>query len=125
MSTNESPIQLIFENELVVDGVLDRVMAPLIVEDIRARLPLDALAARVGNEIRIAVKIGRGNMRPLREVKRGQLAYLPLGDAICIYTADMTTFSPVSVIGRITSPDAILDTLLNTRRSARVRIVLR
>ncbi len=81
MSENEIPIQLTFDDKLVLEGVLDRVMAPLIAEDIKSRLPIDAFTARNGDEIRIAVKIGRGNMKPTKNVKRGQMAYLPLGDA--------------------------------------------
>ena len=119
MSDSDLPLDLEFEGELVLSAVLDRVMAPLIIEDIKSKLPLEGRAALMRDEMQITLGIGRGNIKPVKEVKRGDIAYMPLGDNLCIYITSKITFSPVTVIGRVESEGDELDRLKNIRRGSK------
>jgi hypothetical protein len=120
MNESDLPLDLEFEDELVLRAVLQRVMAPLIIEDIKSKLPLEGRAALMRDEMQITLGLGRGNIKPVKDVKRGDIAYMPLGDNLCIYTIDKTTFSPVTIIGQVESDGDELDRLKNVRRGSKV-----
>jgi hypothetical protein len=122
MSESDVPLEMEFEGELVLSAVLQRVMAPLIVEDIKSKLPLEGRAALMRDEMQITLGISRGNIKPVKEVKRGDIAYMPLGDNLCIYMVDKTTFSPVTVIGQIESDGEKLNQLKGIRRGSKALI---
>ena len=119
MNESDLPLDVEFEGEIVLSAVLSRVMAPLIVEDIKSKLPLEGRAALMRDEMQITLGIGRGNIKPIKEVKRGDIAYMPLGDNLCIYITDKTTFSPVTIIGHIESEGEQLNQLKNIRRGSK------
>ncbi|MFW9888161.1 MAG: cyclophilin-like fold protein [Candidatus Thorarchaeota archaeon] len=123
MSESDLPLEVEFEGGLVLNAVLQRVMAPLIIEDIKLKLPLEGRAALMRDEMQITLGIGRGNIKPVREVKRGDIAYMPLGDNLCIYMVDKTTFSPVTIIGQIESDGEKLDQLKSIRRGSKALIM--
>jgi hypothetical protein len=122
----ESELEIAFEFEdgLHLKAVLDRVLAPLIIEDIKSRLPIDGRVALMGEEMKITLGIARGNAKPTKNVSRGDIAYMPLGDSLCIYLNDMKTFSPVSPVGRVSSSHDALNKLSSVRRGGKVTIRL-
>ena len=71
----DSDIELVFdfEDDIHVAAVLDRVHAPLIIEDIKSRLPIDARAALMKGEMKITLGIKRGNVKPTKNVSRGDI----------------------------------------------------
>ncbi len=119
MSESNLLLDLEFEGELVLNVVLERIKAPLIVEDIKSMLPLEGRAALMRDEMQITLGIRRGNIKPTKEVKRGDIAYMPLGGNLCIYVTDKTTFSPVTIIGHVESKGDELDGLKNIRRGSK------
>ena len=124
MSESDLPIEFEFEGDVYLNAIFDRVYAPLIVEEIKSRLPIDGRGALMRGEMKITLGIMRGNAKPTKDVSRGDVAYMPLGDSLCIYLKDMQTFSPVNIIGKITSDDEILDNLNQVRRGSKVTIRL-
>jgi hypothetical protein len=122
MTESDINITLDFEGDISICAVLDRVLAPLIVEDIQARLPIDERAALLRGEMKISLGLKKGTLKPTKSVQRGDIAYMPLGDSMCIYLKDSSTFSPVNIIGRVTSDDSKIDLLENVRRGSQVRI---
>lgn len=124
MSESDVPILFEFEGDLKLSAVLDRVKAPLIIEEIKSRLPLDGKAAFMRGEMKITLGISKGNLKPTKTVKRGDISYMPLGDSLCIYLHDMSTFSQVNVIGHVNSDDDLLDALAKVRRGSQARISL-
>ena len=124
MNESELPIGIEFEDGVILEGYLDRVAAPLIVEEMKSRFPIEGRAALLRGEMKITLGIGRGNVKATKEVKRGDIAYMPLGDSLCIYLRDMTTFSPVNLLGRILSDDKLVE-LENVKRGGRATINLR
>jgi hypothetical protein len=122
MSESELPIELEFEEELVLKGVLDRILGPLIIEEIKYRLPITGKAAVIGGQVKITLGLKAGNLKASTEVKQGDMAYNPLGDSLDIYLKDMHVSGRVNLIGRITSSKDSLERLTSIRRGARVLI---
>lgn len=117
-------IEFVFEGDIVIRGVINRIHAPLIVEEIKSRLPLEGRTALMRQEMKITLGISKGNAKPTNDVKKADIAYQPLGDSLDIYLSDQRTFSQVNVIGRITSTEEELDALAMVRRGSLVTIRL-
>ena len=124
MSDTDLHLEFVFEGEFILRGVINRIHAPLIVEEIKFRLPLEGRTAVMRGEMKITLGISKGNSKPTNDVKKGDIAYQPLGDSLDIYLNDQRTFSQVNVIGRITSEDVELDALTQVRRGSLVTIRL-
>jgi hypothetical protein len=122
MNDSEIPVKIVFEDNLTLHVKLDRVLAPLIIEELKSRIPIEGKAAYLRGEMKVTLGIGKGNLKPTKNVKRGDVAYMPLGDSLCIYLQDMATFSQVNVIGRVDTTDDILDSLSNVRRGSQATI---
>jgi hypothetical protein len=122
VSESDLHIELDFESGYSVNAVLDRVLGPLIIEEIKSRLPIEGRGALMRGEMKITLGIMRGNAKPTKDVSRGDVAYMPLGDTLCIYLKEMKTYSPVNIIGRITSDDEVLENLSQVRRGCKVII---
>ncbi|MFX1560253.1 MAG: cyclophilin-like fold protein [Promethearchaeota archaeon] len=122
MSDTDLHLEFDFEGNFILRGVINRIYAPLIVEEIKSRLPLEGRTAFMRGEMKITLGISKGNAKPTNDVKKGDIAYQPLGDSLDIYLNDQRTFSQVNVIGRITSDNAELDALTNIRRGSLVTI---
>ena len=118
MNMSAVDIEIEFDGGTVLKGVLDIVLGPLIIADIKAAAPIEGRAALMRGEMQITIGIKRGNRRPTNEVKKGDIAYMPLGDNLCIYLKDTRTFSPVNILGKVTSDD-ILENLDKIRRGSR------
>ena len=122
MTESDINITLEFEGNISIRAVLDRVLAPLLVEDIQGRLPINERAVLLRGEMKITLGLKKGTLKPTKTVQRGDVAYMPLGDSLCIYLKAMNTFSPVNVIGRIISDDSKIDLLTTVRRGGQVTI---
>jgi hypothetical protein len=111
-----------FEDNLSLEGYLNRIHAPLLVEEIKFKLPFDGRTALMRNEMQITLGITKGNAKPTNDVKKGDISYMPLGDALCIYLEDQRTYSKVNILGKITSAEDTLALLKNVRRGSSVHI---
>lgn len=109
----------------MLEGYLNRIHAPLIVEEIKFKLPFDGRTALMRSEMQITLGISKGNAKPTNDVKKGDISYMPLGDALCIYLEDQRTYSKVNILGKITSTDDDLALLKNVRRGSQVHIKLK
>jgi hypothetical protein len=124
LSDTDLPIEFVFEGGLVIRGIINRIHAPLIVEEITFRLPIEGRTAFMRDEMKITLGISKGNAKPTKDVRRGDIAYQPLGDSLDIYMSDKQTFSQVNILGRITSNDEDIDALAKVRRGSSVTIKL-
>jgi hypothetical protein len=124
MSSTDLLLEFVFEGGLILKGVLNRIHAPLIVEEIKFRLPIEGRTALMRGEMKITLGIAKGNVKPTKDVKKADIAYQPLGDSLDIYLNDTQTFSQVNVLGRITSDEMELEALTKIRRGSRVTIQL-
>ncbi len=125
LSDTDLHLNFEFEGDLILEGFLNRIHAPLIVEEIKHRLPLEERTALIRTEMQITLGISKGNVKPTTDVKKGDIAYMPLGDALCIYLEDLRTYSKVNILGKITSSEEELELLKSVRRGSMVRINVR
>ncbi|MBS7637724.1 hypothetical protein KEJ49_02375 [Candidatus Bathyarchaeota archaeon] len=100
-------------------GELVRIYAPLTVETILRRLPIDGRAHRIDGGISIIIEIRRGEEKPVRRVEEGSIAYWPMGGAINVYLTSTTTPNPVNRIGRVIEG---LEVLEGIPSGSRVRV---
>ncbi|MHA2395245.1 MAG: cyclophilin-like fold protein [Candidatus Thorarchaeota archaeon] len=122
MSDTDLQLEFVFEGDFILRGVINRIHAPLIVEEIKFRLPFEGRTALMRGEMKITLGISKGNSKPTNDVKKGDIAYQPLGDSLDIYLNDQRTFSQVNVIGRIISDNVELEALTQVRRGSLVTI---
>lgn len=124
MSDTDLKLEFVFEGGLILKGFVNRIHAPLIVEEIKFMLPFEGRAALMRGEMKITLDIAKGNSKPTYDVKKADIAYQPLGDSLDIYLSDKRTFSQVNVIGRITSDESELEALSKVRRGSLVTVRL-
>ena len=122
LSDTDVYLEFAFEDAFVLEGIINRIHAPLIVEEISFRLPFESKTALMRNELQITLGIPKGNAKPTNDVKKGDIAYMPLGDALVIYLEDMHTYSQVNILGKITSPAEQIALLRNVKRGSQVEV---
>ena len=91
---------------------LKRHLSPTLVGKINRSLPL------VGNlhiikksAVYFETSVDAGLQRAKREFKQGDIAFLSVGHAICVFYSDSKTQKEMSLIGRITDDPEILETI--------------
>jgi hypothetical protein len=84
-------------------GELIRRKSPLTAESVWRAIPIAGKASVWRNaEVYFSAGIKRGLERATRKVEKGDIAYWPLGDAICIFYGEgVEPYSDVNIIGRI------------------------
>lgn len=102
MSISRIPIKISVEGLGDSRGILIRFLSPRTVDAIVRLLPIEGRAALWKSEVYFNVPLKLGVEKPKNTVKRGDLAYWPLGRAFCIFFEDMRPYSSVNLIGRIT-----------------------
>lgn len=95
------PIKITVIDKGQATGFINRLTAPLTVEAIANKLPINTRTSPAMGHISILVGIQRGTEKPVDKVKAGTIAYWPRSDAITIYTKDTKPYSPVNKIGEI------------------------
>jgi hypothetical protein len=94
-------IRILVEGEGDTFGELIRFSSPLTVETILKKLPLEGRAHPIKGGSSFLLGIKRGVEKSVKKVKKGTIAYWPMGDALCFYHKDTNTYSPVNKIGEI------------------------
>lgn len=101
MEISRIPIKIIVEGLGESRAVLIRFLSPRTVDAVVRLLPLEGRAAVWRNEIYFEIPLKIGVEKPRETVKKGDLAYWPLGKAFCIFFGDMRPHTPVNLIGQI------------------------
>ena len=98
-SLSKIPIKITVIDRGEAKGYLNRLTAPLTVQEMLKILPLNTRTSPAMGFVSIIVGIKRGAEKPVDEVKAGTIGYWPRGDAITIYPKDMKPYGPVNRIG--------------------------
>ena len=83
-------------------GYLNRLTAPLTVEEIIKMLPINSRTSPAMGFVSVILGIKRGPEKPVNSVKSGAIGYWPRGDALIICPRDFRPYGPVNRIGEIT-----------------------
>lgn len=95
------PVRFLIEGVGEARGELIKVLAPRTVEAILRRLPLEGYAAVWKGEVYFRVPIELGPEKARTRAGAGDVAYWPMGSAICVFLGESQPYSPVNLIGKI------------------------
>lgn len=118
-SPSKIPIKITLIDRGEARGYLNRLTAPLTVQEILKMLPLNTRTSPAMGFVSIIVGIMRGAEKPVDQVKAGTIGYWPRGDAITIYPKDTKTYGPVNRIGVV---EEGLDLFIGLRSRSRIII---
>jgi len=96
------PIKFIIENVGEAEGELVRHLAPRTVDAIVKKLPVEGRAALWKEEVYFEIPVTMGEEKAKPTVKKGDLAYWPMGNAFCVFYGDSQPYSAVNIVGRVT-----------------------
>lgn len=96
-------IKFIIEGLGEAEGELVRFLAPRTIDAIVRKLPVEGRAALWKEEVYFEIPIKMGEEKAKPTVETGTIAFWPMGSAICIFYGKSQPYSPVSILGKITS----------------------
>jgi len=85
------------------EGELVRFLAPRTVDTIVRKLPVEGRAALWKEEVYFEIPIKMGEEKAKPTVETGTIAFWPMGSALCIFYGKSQPYSPVNILGKITS----------------------
>jgi uncharacterized protein len=96
-------IKFLIESLGEAEGELVRFLAPRTIDTIVRKLPLEGRAALYKEEIYFEIPIKMGEEKAKSTVEEGTIAFWPMGSAICVFYGKSQPYSPVSILGKVTS----------------------
>lgn len=96
-------IKFLIEDLGEAEGEFVRHLAPRTVDMIVRKLPLEGRAAVWKEEVYFETPIKMGDEKAKGKVEKGTIAFWPMGSAICIFYGESQPYSPVNILGKITS----------------------
>ena len=101
-SLSRTPIKILVKGKGEAEGELVRFSAPLTVETLLSKLPIEGRAHTRGGGLSMIIGIKRGAEKGSSSAKAGDIAYWPMGDSLVIYPRDARPYGPVNKVGTIT-----------------------
>jgi len=94
-------VKFIIEDLGEAEGELVRFLAPRTIDTIVRKLPVEGRAALWKEEVyfEIPVKIGEEKAKPT--VETGDIAFWPMGSALCVFYGQSQPYSSVNILGKI------------------------
>ena len=94
-------VKFIIEDLGEAEGELVRFLAPRTIDTIVRKLPVEGRAALWKEEVyfEIPVKIGEEKAKP--NVETGDIAFWPMGSALCVFYGQSQPYSSVNILGKI------------------------
>ena len=102
-SKSRIKVKFVMEGLGEAEGELVRFLAPRTIDTIVRKLPVEGRAPLWNEEIyfEIPIKMGEEKAKPTVEI--GTIAFWPMGSALCVFYGKSQPYSPVSILGKITS----------------------
>ena len=101
-SVSRIPITLILNSDIRIEGELIRFLSPLTVKRIVNTLPISQLINNFQNKfLYLKLDLGIGVEKPLNKFKKGDIAFSPISNSICIFIEDYNQNQQFSHIGYI------------------------
>jgi hypothetical protein len=96
-------IKFLIEGQGEAEGELVRFLAPRTIDTIVRKLPLEGRAALYKEEVYFEIPLKLGEEKAKANVEAGTIAFWPMGSALCIFYGKSQPYSPVSILGKITT----------------------
>lgn len=113
-SVSRIPIAIILNSDIEINGELVRYLAPLTIRSIVNNLPISQLINNFQNKfIYVKMDLGMGVEKPANKFKKGDIAFSPISNSICIFIEDYDHNQRLSHIGYIKNES--LHDLLKTK----------
>jgi hypothetical protein len=96
-------IKFLIEDLGEAKGELVRFLAPRTIDTIVRKLPIEGRAALWKEEIYFEIPIKMGEEKAKSIVEQGTIAFWPMDSALCVFYGKSQPYSPVSILGKITS----------------------
>jgi hypothetical protein len=84
------------------EGEFVRYLAPRTVEAIVKKLPIEGRAALWKQEVYFEIPVKMGEEKARARVEKGDFAFWPMGNALCIFYGESQPYSPVNIVGKVT-----------------------
>jgi uncharacterized protein len=114
-------VKFLIEGLGEAEGELVRFLAPRSIDNITRKLPIEGRAALYKEEIYFEVPLKMGEEKAKPTVEQGTIAFWPMGSAICVFYGKSQPYSPVSILGKITSN---LEIFKQVKSGTRIRVQL-
>jgi uncharacterized protein len=96
-------IKFVIESLGEAEGELVRFLAPRTIDAIVRKLPVEGRAALWKEEVYFEIPIKMGEEKAKSTVETGTIAFWPMDGALCVFYGKSQPYSPVSILGKITS----------------------
>ena len=113
-------IRLIVEPYGEAEAELIRFHSPVTVDNLAKAIPFEGRLARWKQEVYFETPVRLGSEKAKSKVEVGSMAYWPMGAALCIFYGPTEPYSPVNVVGRVTSN---LELFRDVKSGTKIRVV--
>jgi hypothetical protein len=96
-------IKFLIEGLGEAEGELVRFLAPRTIDTIVRKLPMEGRAALYKEEVYFEIPLKMGEEKAKTTIEVGTIAFWPMGSALCVFYGKSQPYSPVSILGKITS----------------------
>jgi uncharacterized protein len=108
VSTEESgvsriKVKFVIEGLGEAEGELVRFLAPRTIDMLVRKFPIQGRVALYKEEIYFEISVKMGEEKAKSNVETGTIAFWPMGSALCVFYGKSQPYSPVSILGKITS----------------------
>jgi len=113
-------LRILAEGAPEIKGEFVRIFAPVTVDHLVKRLPLEGMAGKWGSAVYFETGVKRGAEKRVRRMKAGEIGYWPPQSAICLYHKDQSPPAQMVKVGLMLDDPSPLG---NVRPGGRVRIL--
>ena len=96
-------VKFLIEGLGQAEGELVRFLAPRTIDYIVRKLPVEGRAALWKEEVYFEIPVKMGEEKAKPTVETGTIAFWPMGSALCVFYGTSQPYSPVNILGKITS----------------------
>lgn len=114
-------VKFLIEGLGEAEGELVRFLAPRSIDNIVRRLPIEGRAAIYKEEVYFEIPLKMGEEKAKPTVETGTIAFWPMGSALCVFYGKSQPYSPVSILGKITSN---LELFKRVKSGSTIKVVL-
>lgn len=95
-------LKFIIEGLGEAEGEIVRFLAPRTIDTIFRKLPVEGRAALWKEEVYFEIPVKIGEEKAKTTVETGDIAFWPMGSALCVFYGQSQPYSSVNVLGKIT-----------------------